>query len=171
MRDMHPTDVLMNEHRVIEGKLDELEGCVEQIEGGAFPREVLEGLLDFFRDFADGFHHAKEERLLFPALAARGVPQAGGPIGVMLAEHDEGRAYLAAIRGKLDAAAQGSAEAREAIRGAAQGYAQHLRSHIFKEDNILFRMARMVLGASDVEELNREFASVSERYSGAAPGV
>jgi hemerythrin-like domain-containing protein len=41
-----------------------------------------------------------------------------------------------------------------------------LRQHIHKEDNILFRMAKMVLQPDDVAELTREFAAVEvpERF-------
>ena len=34
------------------------------------------------------------------------MPERGGPIGVMLAEHEQGRAYLKAVRENLDAAEQ-----------------------------------------------------------------
>src|ERR1041385_3430908 len=113
---MHPTDVLIQEHRIIEGRLDELEEKLIDAGGGAsFDRPFFDEALDFFRHFADGCHHAKEENLLFPRLRERGMPAQGGPIGVMLAEHDEGRAYLKAVRENLDAAEQGSADAACAV--------------------------------------------------------
>jgi hemerythrin-like domain-containing protein len=58
--------------------------------------------VDFVRNFADRCHHAKEEENLFPRMEARGVPRDGGPIGVMLFEHEEGRAYVRAIAGAID---------------------------------------------------------------------
>ena len=161
---MHPTDVLSQEHRIIESKLDELE---QQLDGaGPFPRRYFDEALDFFRNFADGCHHAKEENLLFPRMKERGVPERGGPIGVMLAEHDEGRAYLKAVRENLDAAGRGDAEARRLVHVNAAAYIEMLRHHIRKEDNILFRMARVVLQPDDVAELQKEFAAVEvpERF-------
>ena len=83
---MHPTDILSQEHRAIESMLDALETQIRQAKsGGPFPRLFCDDALDFFRNFADGCHHAKEENLLFPRMRERGVPQYGGPIGVMLA--------------------------------------------------------------------------------------
>jgi hemerythrin-like domain-containing protein len=90
----------------------------------------------------------------------------GGPIGVMLAEHDQGRACLKAIRENLDAAERGSSEAREQVFGSAEAYVLLLRQHIYKEDHILFRMARRVLRPEDVAGLQRQFAAVEvpERF-------
>jgi hemerythrin-like domain-containing protein len=160
---MHPTDVLTQEHRAIEARLDQLEQTIRAIQaGGAFSRKYFEDALDFFRDQADGCHHAKEEKLLFPRMKERGVPEAGGPIGVMLAEHDEGRAYLKAVRENLAAAEQGSVEGLDAALENASAYVEMLRAHIYKEDNILFRIAKMVLDSSDVAELERAFAEVGQ---------
>jgi hemerythrin-like domain-containing protein len=170
---MHPTDVLSQEHRVIESRLDRLEQEIAAIQrSGPFVRATFDEALDFFRNFADGCHHAKEEKLLFPRMAARGVPEHGGPIGVMLAEHDQGRSYLRAVRDNLAAAEQGSAEALRAVSENASGYIALLRQHIMKEDNILFRMAKMVLNPADVAELSSQFAAVEvpERFQTVCAG-
>jgi hemerythrin-like domain-containing protein len=168
---MHPTEILSLEHRAIEAKLDELEAEIARAEGGEpFPAAFFAEALDFFRHFADGCHHAKEENLLFPLLKERGMPVNGGPIGVMLAEHDEGRAYLKAVRENLEAAGQGSGAARQQVYANARGYIRLLRNHIYKEDNILFRMARTILAPDDVAELKRQFAAVEvpERFQALA---
>lgn len=158
---MHPTDVLTQEHRAIESRLDELEQRIRAIQAGApFSRPYFEAALDFFRDQADGCHHAKEEKLLFPRMKARGVAAEGGPIGVMLAEHDEGRAYLKVVRENLADAEKGSVCALDAVLENATAYIEMLRAHIYKEDNILFRFAKMVLDPSDVAELQQAFAEV-----------
>jgi hemerythrin-like domain-containing protein len=160
---MHPTDVLTQEHRAIEARLDQLEERIRAIQAGEpFSRPYFEAALDFFRDEADHRHHAKEEKLLFPRMKARGVPEAGGPIGVMLADHDEGRAYLKAVRENLAAAEQGSVEALDTALQNASAYVEMLRAHIYKEHNILFRMAKMVLTPADVAELQQAFAEVGQ---------
>jgi hemerythrin-like domain-containing protein len=158
---MHPTEILSREHRVIEKMLDETDEQIRRTEAGhPFPRRFFDEALHFFRNFADGCHHAKEENLLFPRMKERGVPERGGPIGVMLHEHDQGRAFLKGVRENLDAAEQGSEESRRLVFENARGYIVLLRQHIFKEDNILFRMAQMVLQPDDVADLNREFDAV-----------
>jgi hemerythrin-like domain-containing protein len=167
---MHPTDLLSQEHRAIEAKLNLLEHELRAVVSGApLSRAFFEEALDFFRNFADGCHHAKEENLLFPLLAERGMPANGGPIAVMLAEHDAGRAYLQAVRDNLDAAVGGSEDAREQVCANAEAYIELLRHHIYKEDNILFRMAKNLLAPDDVAELERQFAAVEvpERFQAA----
>ncbi len=162
---MHPTEILSQEHRAIEQRLNQMEAQIRAA-GSGFPRQFFEEALDFFRNFADGCHHAKEENLLFPLMKERGVAEEGGPIGVMLAEHDQGRSYLRAAGQNLEAAAGGSAAARDAVYANASAYIDLLRHHIFKEDNILFRMAQMVLHPDDVAELRKQFAAVGvpERF-------
>lgn len=169
---MHPTDILSQEHRAIESMLDALEAQIRQAQsGGLFPRLFFDEALDFFRNFADGCHHAKEENLLFPRMRERGVPQDGGPIGVMLAEHDQGRGYLKTVREHLDSAEAGDPEACNVVYGNSAAYIEMLRHHIQKEDRILFRMAKMVLEPDDVLELQREFAAVTvpERFRDRVP--
>lgn len=54
----------------------------------------LEKIHEFLKVFADKCHHAKEEDVLFPEMEKAGVLRKGGPIGVMLAEHAQGREYV-----------------------------------------------------------------------------
>jgi hemerythrin-like domain-containing protein len=151
MATIHPVDVLMAEHRTIERVLTGVESRLA--DSGPFPYEFLTDALDFFRNFADGCHHAKEEELLFPLLEQRDIPREHGPIGCMLKEHAQGREYLATVRAHLDAARDGSVEDAAAVRAAASGYIGMLRKHIYKEDNILFQMAIRALSLADVEDL------------------
>ncbi|MCX6621389.1 MAG: hemerythrin domain-containing protein [Acidobacteria bacterium] len=152
----HPVTELMNDHRLIENVLSALERRLAA-GGGEFPGEFVAQALAFFVEFADLHHHHKEEEVLFPALAQHGVPVQGGPIGVMLNEHTMGRQLLAGIRGNLEAAGGGGEQARAAVRADAARYIELLRHHIWKEDNILFRMAQQQLGAKEADEMLERF--------------
>ncbi|HEX7232537.1 MAG TPA: hemerythrin domain-containing protein, partial [Candidatus Binatia bacterium] len=90
-----PTEILSDEHRVIERVLDALQRLTALPVNQSL-RQWREAL-DFFRGFADQCHHFKEERLLFPAMEEHGIPSEGGPIGMMLQEHEEGRAHVKAM--------------------------------------------------------------------------
>jgi len=157
MNNIHPVDELLEEHRLIESVLAALECRLENPGAAGFPAAFIEQAVDFVVNFADGLHHYKEEEALFPALARKGVPVEGGPIGVMLHEHNVGRKCIAGIRENLPAAAAGSVEAQEAVRGFAANYIQLLRQHIWKEDHILFQIARQALNAGDVESVRAQF--------------
>ena len=45
---------------------------------------LVRQVVEFMREFADRCHHAKEERILFPEMVRKGVPEAGCPIGGLL---------------------------------------------------------------------------------------
>ncbi len=155
---MTATDILKHEHELILRVLDAAEAEWQTAEAtGAVHADVLDKLLDFFRNFADRCHHAKEEQQLFVRLRQRGLPAEGGPVGVMLSEHEAGRQYLQAVAAALPAAHEGDTAAIDAIRHALGGYITLLRAHIAKENNILFPMADRVLRVEDQHELSMEF--------------
>ena len=81
-------EVLKHEHRIIERVLAVMERLAEK--PGIGSKEVWEKAIDFIRNFADKCHHLKEEQILFPALEEHGIPREGGPVGMMLLEHEAG---------------------------------------------------------------------------------
>ena len=75
------------EHDIIERGLAVLAIAVGRIDSGQpIPHEFPKWAPGFFAQFADKCHHAKEEDVFFPLLKQRGIPEQGGPIGVMLHE-------------------------------------------------------------------------------------
>lgn len=85
----------------------------------------------------------KEEDRLFPALVAAALPQEGGPVGVMLAEHVAGRGHIGARRQAL---ADGDGAA---LVHAVHAYAQLLSQPILKENRILYPLAERRLHDQD----------------------
>jgi hemerythrin-like domain-containing protein len=164
----HPVQDLMKDHRLIEKVMTALQVRLQSSEGKEFPAEFVERALAFFVEYADGFHHFKEEEALFPAMGERGVPVEGGPIGMMLHEHTLGRKCLAGIREQLPAAKSGDEAARASLTAYAGQYVELLRQHIWKEDNILFRMAEQALEGEGADEVMQKFRSGAHRQVTAA---
>jgi hemerythrin-like domain-containing protein len=95
---MVATEALKNDHRVIEKVLHVLEAASKKIDqGGEVPIDVLKKAADFIRNFADSYHHGKEENLLFKSMEEKGFRRECCTIGVMLMEHDEGRLYVRVV--------------------------------------------------------------------------
>lgn len=139
---MEATDVLMQEHRTIEQVLDALEAfAAEAVRTRRTEKEELSRFVVFLREFADGRHHAKEEGVLFRAMVEHGFPAHGGPIPVMLHEHEQGRALVRVLAARSEQAGAWADEDLAAVAEAARSYAQLLRLHIRKEDQILYPMA------------------------------
>jgi hemerythrin-like domain-containing protein len=156
---MKSVDKLVTEHDLIEQGLHLLEAAVDRIESGdTVPDEFLKWAPQFFSQFADKCHHAKEEDLFFPLLKERGVPEEGGPIGVMLSEHVLGRDCVRRMR----EASEAEEFDAEKFVSAAKEFIPLLRQHIFKENNILFKMAQNVMSEGDDADMIGKFLAVEE---------
>jgi hemerythrin-like domain-containing protein len=150
-----PTQTLSDEHRVIERVL----GAVEKLaKGPVGALEPWKKALEFIRGFADQCHHFKEEKVLFPAMEAHGIPSDGGPVGMMLMEHEEARAYVRAMFAAISLIEAKNEAAKESLLTSAQAYCRLLREHIQKEDEVLFRMADEVISADEQKKLSAAFA-------------
>jgi len=158
---MEATDILKDEHRVIERVIEALEKAARQLQSGESVRPgfFLEAA-DFIKNFADGAHHKKEEGVFFIAMNESGIPVQGGPIGVMLAEHEQGRQFTRSMQEAAQRLEQGDETARGQIASSALGYAALLRQHIYKEDNVLFIMAERVIPDDQQEQVNRDFEQI-----------
>ncbi len=161
------TDTLRKEHSAILRMLEVAEEVARQLDHRApVPPEAISGLHEFLRTFADRCHHSKEEEHLFPALEERGLPRFGGPIGVMLHEHEQGRSLIRQMGEAAEAYAAGKEGAGVRWAAAARSYALLLRSHIMKENNVLFPMAEQLLTQSEQETLSEAFERVESEKLG-----
>lgn len=164
---LQPTEVLRNEHRVIEQVLAVLEKLAEIAEKRRAVDTTLAGkAVDFLRNFADRCHHGKEEDHLFPALEAKGFPRDGGPTGVMLHEHEQGRQFIRNMTDAISAAQSDQKAAAAQFAAAARQYVALLRQHISKEDNILFVLAERTLSPTEQAQLLEKFYGVEKEHVG-----
>ncbi|MDD5628053.1 MAG: hemerythrin domain-containing protein [Elusimicrobia bacterium] len=158
---MKATEQLMAEHEGILLMLRVLDKLSGQIESGRkVDSKELEKILEFLRVFADKCHHGKEEDVLFPAMEKAGMPRDGGPIAVMLAEHNQGRAFIRGLAEAIGEYGQGDAKAGAGVVENGRGYIALLTQHINKENNILFPMADRLLGEKKQDELAEEFERI-----------
>jgi hemerythrin-like domain-containing protein len=153
---------LMNEHEAILSAIQILERMMAAMEkAAAGEAKDVHDFIGFLKEFADKCHHGKEEGLLFSAMVGAGIPDKGGPIGVMLAEHALGRHLIRDMEGALSTGVD-----RATLAQAAGGYAALLRSHIQKENMILFPMADRVLSEPQLEKLYEGFEEHEEKVIG-----
>lgn len=143
---MDAIEMLMGEHRIIERVLDGLVAFAEEVQRkGSTEKDELGRFVRFTREFADAGHHGKEEDILFAAMVEHGFPREGGPIAVMLHEHDQGRGLVRILRDRAEQAAPWSDADRQEIASVSEGFSEMLRAHIHKEDAILYPMAEQHL--------------------------
>lgn len=153
---MKCTDLLMEDHKAILrglGLLDEIALRVDH--GERVPTEDIEGVLEFLRVFGDEYHQTKEESALFPELL-RTTGSQRDPLRQMLFEHDQERSL---VRG-LD-------DALKTKRGIdfvlyANRLSALIRSHIYKEDHILFDVVERSLSDPQDDVVVAEFYRFDE---------
>jgi len=149
---IRPTEILKKEHEIIKQMLSTINKITNKIEKKeSVDENDLKSIVEFIREFADKCHHAKEEDKLFPAMEEYGIPREGGPIGVMIEEHELGRSYVKNMSIGLE-----KKDLSKFIENA-KNYAQLLDQHIDKENNILYMMADMHIPQAKQNELLREF--------------
>jgi hemerythrin-like domain-containing protein len=166
---MNPISELKNEHEAVLMTLNVLQRIATTIRdtGRIDQPEDVEQLLDFFQVFVDTCHPGKEEEHLFPVLEQLGVSRDGGPIGVMLREHEQGRGEVRGMGSALAAYRGGDPSAAAAFASHAAAYIELLRRHIDKEDNVLFPIADSRLSAVRRISLEEAFEKVEQERIGA----
>jgi len=143
---MRLLDELTEEHRLVDRASGSLIRFAERASKSETTSRDVADFVHFLRVYEGGYHHEREEQVLFPALVERAeVPADRGPLPVMLADH---RASAAMVD-ELEAAADDAA----AAAGVARRLAHHLWEHADKEDSVLFPESRQRLVRGGVANL------------------
>ena len=157
---MLATEHLMKEHQLILKYVALLESYVELSTKNREPSLLFEKapvFIQFIHEFADEFHHAKEENILFRYLEELGVLTHCNPIPQMLNEHGKARELVL----NMENALLTNDIAKLEINGVE--YARLLKEHIYKEDNILYPMGERGLSDTAKSSLLKEYAETDER--------
>lgn len=158
------TQVMSDEHQLILRMISLVESNTARMEQGKFRNwQFFLDAVDFIRNYADRFHHAKEEDVLFVALVKNGMPEKQSPIEAMQLEHEQGRALVRNLEEAARNALAGETGQIPIIAENARGYAALLRGHIDKEDNILYPLAERVLPEAVRERMLAEYATAEAR--------
>ncbi|MBW7997642.1 MAG: hypothetical protein FVQ81_13905 [Candidatus Glassbacteria bacterium] len=112
-------------------------------------REIIRDLVDYIRNYADKYHHAKEENILF-----KNFDEKLDIIQTMLIDHDKARSYVRAVLEALDN------KDAEGVKENLSAYRELLSEHIKKEDEILYPWMDRNLSTSQVGQLFSRFNEV-----------
>jgi len=159
---MLATENLMKEHQLILRYVDLMERYAAVSLKNPHAPILLEKaacFIEFIHEFADDFHHAKEEDILFRYLEVPGVLTHCNPVPQMLMEHEKARELVRNMEHALQAK-----ELSRLAENAAQ-YAGLLREHIYKEDNILYPMGERGLSDEAKTALLEECAETENRLN------
>ncbi len=139
---------------------------------GKLDLDLMFTIIDYIESFPNEFHHPKEERLVFDALARRN-PQAKPLIDELRAQHGEEVAMIAGLRAEFEALSIEAPMDKAEFEKSISDYTAFVREHMHKEETALFPLARESLEPEDWREIDRDLAEnvdpmfgaqVEERY-------
>ena len=150
-----PMHELVEEHRCIMRIIALIPKIVASLNAGldAAKKQTIAEVLDFIRHFADRFHHAKEEEILF-----RYFDETADILAAMRKEHEIGRGHVRAAAAALER--DDTAPIREHL----PAYGALLTEHIRKEDEILYPWMDRELSDSQIGQLFSRFRAVDEQF-------
>lgn len=159
--------VLKTEHGLIVKQLENLSLARNHLEKGRWPpSEFFETAVCFARDFADRFHHVKEEFVLFAMLAQKKNGRLDTEIGALRHQHECCRNAISEIERALRGYADRDEIAATAVLTHLAAYTALLRRHIHQEDSIFFPMADAALTAEDHRSISDYFLEEEDRLQG-----
>ena len=161
---MKATEILTQEHSLILQALENLFKAQKKIERDQLlPKSFFEMALVFLREFADQFHHFKEEYLMFGLLALKKEGAFDGPIGSLRYQHERCRACIDEISNSLDGYSDGDGIATTRLLENLAAYVSLLRRHIYEEDHTFFPMADKELSKEEDAILLVQFKKEDEK--------
>jgi uncharacterized protein len=159
-------DFLVSEHEMIERAMAVLKAHLEKIDAAVKAPLQMQRAIDFLLVFGDKMHNTKEEKFLFPLMAQKGLPVEGGPIGVMLMEHDMERKLLQKMLTALPDLPEAPTSARHKFAAEGFEYLKIRAEHIWKENDVLYAMGRKVFSDEENIVLLKEFKTLDQQTYG-----
>ncbi|MHB0935791.1 MAG: hemerythrin domain-containing protein [Armatimonadota bacterium] len=149
---------LVREHALIKRWLALIPQVLETIDLEAdADRKLVRYGIGFIQTYADKYHHAKEEDILF-----KRFDETQEIIRVMLEDHTTGRGHVKAMLQALEACD------KVMLAEHLLAYRDLLTEHIRKEDEILYPWMDRQFSPEQIETLQREFDQADHRFD---PGM
>lgn len=140
--------VLFDEHEIIANAIDTARQARSLIgkEDAAYEK-LIHQLIGFFRNYADKYHHFKEEEILFPEMAKRNDLLADGVIKEMFENHEDFREMIRNIEKALNE--KKYSEAQQQL----EKYTEALLDHIAVENDEVFQTAESIFSEEELEKI------------------
>lgn len=154
-------DILVEDHR----RILELLACLDRgaervVSERRPPARLFELGAALGSEYADKFHHFKEEYLLFGVLAQKHEGHLDNMIERHRNQHELGRDMLSSIASALDGYDRGVEQSLRALQENVLSYVRTMRAHIRSENEVFFPLAAAALTETEADVLLDQF----ERY-------
>jgi hypothetical protein len=136
-------ELLMADHEITERVFAAAEKAFASKDGPSVG--FVANLRAYLVEYVDRVHNQKEERTVFAFLEQAGMPVQGGPVGVMLLEHQRAKELVGRIDDAARAIATGDRSRIPELREVFGEYAALCKEHFWKENDILYPLAMRLL--------------------------
>ncbi len=163
--------IIQREHFNISAVLTALEHTADSLdEPGAEPDfPLLLTVLVYLKNFADKFHHPKEDEYLFRALRQR-QPDMSSMLDALGAEHNRGHHMAEALRDALEALRGGGDTERTAFVAEARRFIAFQRHHMAAEEQHVLPAAEEALTPKDWAAIEAAFGQNDDPVFGERRG-
>lgn len=152
-----PIKKLVDEHKLIKRLIALIPAILENLDlESEKGRKIVLDAIDFIRSYADKYHHAKEEEILF-----KYFDENLDILKTMHQDHETGRAH---VRATIEAVNKRN---RNSVTEHLNGYRELLTEHIKKEDEILYPWMDRGFSITQVGELFSKFNAVDGQFGDA----
>ncbi len=164
MTAQNPSAQLMKEHDITLKMLDAArqEAALLRQTGALNEQRILK-MHDFFSNFVDKCHHAKEERFYFPAAQFYDGRSIENLTAELANEHNYGRALLQEVVYMLE---QKPTVDPNLVADRLERYAEMIRAHIGKENQILYHQTDLRLPLAEKAGMMEGFARIETQELG-----
>ena len=164
---MLPVDMLVTEHKLILQAVEKIKKEIGQIEAtNAVTPIYLTTAVDFFRTYADRFHHGKEEGILFKALSQRNLNETDqkGMMELMV-EHGVARRTVTALDNTKEEYIAGKQEALKTILDLLNTLVKLYPAHIEKEDKHFFYQSMAYFTEQEQNQMQTSFIMFNQNFT------
>ena len=151
--------MLVEEHRLIERIVNPMQVAKDRMsKTGTVDANFIVLAIDFFRTYADKYHHGKEEGILFKALSQKTISDKDSEMMVELTmEHAYARKSVNTLENALKAYLAGNTEALNDILNLLTVLAELYPKHIQKEDKQFFYPSMEYFTKQEQEDMLTQF--------------
>ena len=162
-----PVDVLITEHKLILRAVELVNKEADKIQANkSVNPNFITTVVDFFRTYADRFHHGKEEGILFRELSQKKLNQADLKVmNELLLEHTFARRTVTALEQAKETYVSGRTEALKDVLELLSSLVKLYPEHIEKEDNHYFYPCMKYFSEQEQQEMLDSFLGFNQDFT------
>jgi hemerythrin-like domain-containing protein len=153
---MTAINILLEEHRLLLQAVETAKR-IQGISDNDTYYTQIRGIILFFRNFTEIYHHPKEDNILYPMLRKHKLNKSEEFINEVGDNHDEFKRMIADIENTY------LFYNCNQLRKTTAVYIQAMADHVRKENQIVLSIAESLLDAEELEKALQQFESFDEK--------